>query len=148
MGLAEEESPARVNGCQCPCFCCRRSETHRVAIAGVMACGRRVVLDEPTAGWIPVAGKRSGGSQAYRRRTGLAILLVSHSMERCGTRTTHSRFSNERRKECSAATVQWLRHRAGDQLAVPNHPCLARSGQGHPMTEDIFTVEQAKNSCA
>ena len=58
-------------------------QKRRVAIAGVMAMEPRIlVLDEPAAGLDP-EGRDTILSQIkdYHRRTGVTVLLVSHSME-------------------------------------------------------------------
>ncbi len=58
-------------------------QKRRVAIAGVMAMEPKVlILDEPTAGLDPKGRtKILTQLQAYHKRTGCTILLVSHSME-------------------------------------------------------------------
>ncbi len=58
-------------------------QKRRAAIAGVMAMEPRVlILDEPTAGLDPKGRtKILTQLQAYHKRTGCTILLVSHSME-------------------------------------------------------------------
>ena len=58
-------------------------QKRRVAIAGIMAMRPDVlVLDEPAAGLDP-RGKNLilGGIREYQRKTGAAVVLVSHSME-------------------------------------------------------------------
>ncbi|MDR0292773.1 MAG: energy-coupling factor transporter ATPase [Oscillospiraceae bacterium] len=58
-------------------------QKRRAAIAGVIAMRPKVlVLDEPTAGLDP-AGRREilGHISEYRRQTGAAVVLVTHSME-------------------------------------------------------------------
>ena len=58
-------------------------QKRRVAIAGVMAMRPRVlVLDEPAAGLDP-EGRDTilGQIKAYHEKTGITVLLVSHSME-------------------------------------------------------------------
>ena len=76
VGLREElleKSPFELSG----------GQTRRVAIAGVMAMHPRVlVLDEPAAGLDP-EGRDTILSQIrdYHEKTGITVLLVSHSME-------------------------------------------------------------------
>ena len=76
VGLAEElleKSPFALSG----------GQKRRVAIAGVMAMHPRVlVLDEPAAGLDP-EGRDTILSQIrdYHEKTGITVLLVSHSME-------------------------------------------------------------------
>ena len=58
-------------------------QKRRVAIAGIMAMRPDVlVLDEPAAGLDP-RGKNTilGGIREYQRKSGAAVVLVSHSME-------------------------------------------------------------------
>ena len=58
-------------------------QKRRVAIAGVLAMKPEVlVLDEPAAGLDPRGRKEIlGGLKEYQRKTGITIILVSHSME-------------------------------------------------------------------
>ena len=76
VGLSDEllqKSPFELSG----------GQKHRVAIAGVMAMHPRVlVLDEPAAGLDP-EGRDTILSQIrdYHEKTGITVLLVSHSME-------------------------------------------------------------------
>ena len=76
VGLTEEQlqkAPYALSG----------GQKRRAAIAGVMAMEPRVlILDEPTAGLDPKGRtKILAQLQAYHKRTGCTILLVSHSME-------------------------------------------------------------------
>ncbi len=76
VGLTEEQlqkAPYALSG----------GQKRRAAIAGVMAMEPRVlILDEPTAGLDPKGRtKILTQLQAYHKRTGCTILLVSHSME-------------------------------------------------------------------
>ena len=76
VGLSDEllqKSPFELSG----------GQKRRVAIAGVMAMQPRVlVLDEPAAGLDP-EGRDTilGQIKAYHEKTGITVLLVSHSME-------------------------------------------------------------------
>lgn len=76
VGLSDEllqKSPFDLSG----------GQKRRVAIAGVMAMQPRVlVLDEPAAGLDP-EGRDTilGQIKAYHEKTGITVLLVSHSME-------------------------------------------------------------------
>lgn len=76
VGLTEEQlkkAPYALSG----------GQKRRAAIAGVMAMEPRVlILDEPTAGLDPKGRtKILTQLQAFHKRTGCTILLVSHSME-------------------------------------------------------------------
>lgn len=76
VGLSDElleKSPFELSG----------GQKRRVAIAGVMAMHPRVlVLDEPAAGLDP-EGRDTilGQIQDYHQKTGITVVLVSHSME-------------------------------------------------------------------
>lgn len=76
IGLPEElldRSPFELSG----------GQKRRVAIAGVMAMNPRVlILDEPAAGLDPAGRDRIFDCiKAYHRKTGITVLIVSHSME-------------------------------------------------------------------
>lgn len=76
IGLPEElldHSPFELSG----------GQKRRVAIAGVMAMNPRVlILDEPAAGLDPAGRDRIFDCiKAYHRKTGITVLIVSHSME-------------------------------------------------------------------
>ncbi len=76
VGITEElfdKSPFELSG----------GQKRRVAIAGIMAMQPEVlVLDEPAAGLDP-RGRREilGGLKDYSRKSGVTVILVSHSME-------------------------------------------------------------------
>mgnify|MGYP002305647350 CR=1 FL=1 len=75
VGLSDEllqKSPFELSG----------GQKRRVAIAGVMAMPRVLVLDDPAAGLDP-EGRDTILSQIrdYHEKTGITVLLVSHSME-------------------------------------------------------------------
>ncbi|RYL93585.1 energy-coupling factor transporter ATPase [Sporolactobacillus sp. THM19-2] len=68
-----ERNPFRLSG----------GEMRRIAIAGVIAMRPQVlILDEPTAGLDPAGRKEIlDRLESYRKQTGSAVILVSHSME-------------------------------------------------------------------
>ena len=152
MGLAEEEVQARVQETativglseeilkQSP-FLLSGGQKRRVAIAGVMAMRPEVlILDEPTAGLDPRGREEILQEiQAYRNQTGATVLLVSHSMEDVARHAKKILVMNAGKVFCSQE-LQAI------GLAVPQitRVCDALRARGVPLTDDIFTVEQAK----
>lgn len=162
MGLAEEEVQARVKETaaivglsddileQSP-FLLSGGQKRRVAIAGVMAMRPEVlILDEPTAGLDPRGREEILEEiKAYRRQTGATILLVSHSMEDVARHAQQILVMNAGKVFCYGTVENVFRCSQELQaigLAVPQitRVCNALRAKGIPLTEDIFTVEQAK----
>lgn len=162
MGLAEEEVQARVKETaaivglsddileQSP-FLLSGGQKRRVAIAGVMAMRPEVlILDEPTAGLDPRGREEILEEiKAYRRQTGATILLVSHSMEDVARHAQQILVMNAGKVFCYSTVENVFRRSQELQaigLAVPQitRVCNALRAKGIPLTEDIFTVEQAK----
>lgn len=162
MGLAEEEVQARVQETaaivglseeilkQSP-FLLSGGQKRRVAIAGVMAMRPEVlVLDEPTAGLDPRGREEILQEiQAYRNQTGATILLVSHSMEDVARHAKKILVMNAGKVFCYDTVANVFRRSQELQaigLAVPQitRVCDALRARGVPLTDDIFTVEQAK----
>ena len=162
MGLAEEEVQARVKETaaivglsddileQSP-FLLSGGQKQRVAIAGVMAMRPEVlILDEPTAGLDPRGREEILEEiKAYRRQTGATILLVSHSMEDVARHAQQILVMNAGKVFCYGTVENVFRRSQELQaigLAVPQitRVCNALRAKGIPLTEDIFTVEQAK----
>lgn len=162
MGLAEEEVQARVKETaaivglsddileQSP-FLLSGGQKRRVAIAGVMAMRPEVlILDEPTAGLDPRGREEILEEiKAYRRQTGATILLVSHSMEDVARHAQQILVMNAGKMFCYGTVENVFRRSQELQaigLAVPQitRVCNALRAKGIPLTEDIFTVEQAK----
>lgn len=162
MGLAEEEVQARVKETaaivglsddileQSP-FLLSGGQKRRVAIAGVMAMRPEVlILDEPTAGLDPRGREEILEEiKAYRRQTGATILLVSHSMEDVAHHAQQILVMNAGKVFCYGTVENVFRRSQELQaigLAVPQitRVCNALRAKGIPLTEDIFTVEQAK----
>ena len=162
MGLAEEEVQARVKETaaivglsddileQSP-FLLSGGQKRRVAIAGVMAMRPEVlILDEPTAGLDPRGREEILEEiKAYRRQTGATILLVSHSMEDVARHAQQILVMNAGKGFCYGTVENVFRRSQELQaigLAVPQitRVCNALRAKGIPLTEDIFTVEQAK----
>lgn len=162
MGLAEEEVQARVRETaaivglseeilkQSP-FLLSGGQKRRVAIAGVMAMRPEVlILDEPTAGLDPRGREEILQEiQAYRNQTGATILLVSHSMEDVARHAEKILVMNAGKVFCYDTVANVFRRSQELQaigLAVPQitRVCDALRARGVPLTDDIFTVEQAK----
>ena len=162
MGLAEEEVQARVKETaaivglsddileQSP-FLLSGGQKRRVAIAGVMAMRPEVlILDEPTAGLDPRGREEILEEiKAYRRQTGATILLASHSMEDVARHAQQILVMNAGKVFCYGTVENVFRRSQELQaigLAVPQitRVCNALRAKGIPLTEDIFTVEQAK----
>ena len=162
MGLAEEEVQARVQETaaivglseeilkQSP-FLLSGGQKRRVAIAGVMAMRPEVlILDEPTAGLDPRGREEILQEiQAYRNQTGATILLVSHSMEDVARHAKKILVMNAGQVFCYDTVANVFRRSQELQaigLAVPQitRVCDALRARGVPLTDDIFTVEQAK----
>lgn len=162
MGLAAEEVQARVRETaaivglseeilkQSP-FLLSGGQKRRVAIAGVMAMRPEVlILDEPTAGLDPRGREEILQEiQAYRNQTGATILLVSHSMEDVARHAKKILVMNAGKVFCYDTVANVFRRSQELQaigLAVPQitRVCDALRARGVPLTDDIFTVEQAK----
>ena len=162
MGLAEEEVQARVRETaaivglseeilkQSP-FLLSGGQKRRVAIAGVMAMRPEgLILDEPTAGLDPRGREEILQEiQAYRNQTGATILLVSHSMEDVARHAKKILVMNAGKVFCYDTVANVFRRSQELQaigLAVPQitRVCDALRARGVPLTDDIFTVEQAK----
>lgn len=162
MGLAEEEVQARVEETasivglskklleQSP-FLLSGGQKRRVAIAGVMAMRPEIlILDEPTAGLDPRGREEILREIAvYREKTGSTILLVSHSMEDVARYVERILVMNDGKVFCYDTVANVFRRAQELQaigLAVPQitRVCAALRAQGIPLTDDIFTVEQAK----
>lgn len=162
MGLAEEEVQARVRETaaivglseeilkQSP-FLLSGGQKRRVAIAGVMAMRpEALILDEPTAGLDPRGREEILQEiQAYRNQTGATILLVSHSMEDVARHAKKILVMNAGKVFCYDTVANVFRRSQELQaigLAVPQitRVCDALRARGVPLTDDIFTVEQAK----
>lgn len=162
MGLAEEEVQARVRETaaivglseeilkQSP-FLLSGGQKRRVAIAGVMAMRPEVlILDEPTAGLDPRGREEILQEiQAYRNQTEATILLVSHSMEDVARHAKKILVMNAGKVFCYDTVANVFRRSQELQaigLAVPQitRICDALRARGVPLTDDIFTVEQAK----
>ena len=162
MGLSEAEIKERVEETaalvgltqaqlnQSP-FDLSGGQKRRVAIAGVMALRPKVlILDEPTAGLDP-KGREDilREIRRYHKETGRTVLLVSHSMEDMANCAEKILVMNAGKVFCYDTVANVFRRSQELQaigLAVPQitRVCDALRARGVPLTDDIFTVEQAK----
>ena len=144
VGLSDEllqKSPFELSG----------GQKRRVAIAGVMAMHPRVlVLDEPAAGLDP-EGRDTILSQikAYHEKTGITVLLVSHSMEEIASNVDRLLVMNDSHLVMDATPQEVFAHpeelvRMG--LAVPKvtQILLRLRALGVDVPASAFTVEQAE----
>lgn len=162
MGLPEEEVQARVREAavitgltpaileQSP-FLLSGGQKRRVAIAGIMAMRPEIlILDEPAAGLDPRGREEILREIAeYRRQTGATIVLVSHSMEDVAQYAESILVMNAGKIFCYDTVSNVFRQSQELQaigLSVPQitRVCTALRAHGVPLSEDIYTVEEAK----
>ena len=162
MGLPEEEVQARVREAaaitgltpamleQSP-FLLSGGQKRRVAIAGIMAMRPEIlILDEPAAGLDPRGREEILREIAeYRRQTGATIVLVSHSMEDVAQYAESILVMNAGKIFCYDTVSNVFRRSQELQaigLSVPQitRVCTALRAHGVPLSEDIYTVEEAK----
>ena len=134
-----------------PPFDLSGGQKRRVAIAGVLAMKPdMLVLDEPTAGLDPKGRDEILGEiSLLREKTGMTIVLVSHSMEDVARHAKKILVMNAGKVFCYDTVANVFRRSQELQaigLAVPQitRVCDALRARGVPLTDDIFTVEQAK----
>ncbi len=127
-------------------------QKRRVAIAGVIAMEPKVlILDEPTAGLDP-AGRDDILEQIklLHEKYNMTIILVSHSMEDVGKLAEKIIVMNDGHIELQGKPKEVFKEidtleKIG--LAVPQVTYLMRElkKKGFNVSEDIFTVENAKS---
>ena len=126
-------------------------QKRRVAIAGVMALRPKVlILDEPTAGLDP-KGREDilREIRRYHKETGRTVLLVSHSMEDMANCAEKILVMNAGKVFCYDTVENVFRQAKALQeigLAVPQitRVCMQLREQGIPLSDDIYTVQNAK----
>lgn len=124
-------------------------EKRRVAIAGVMSMEPEVLIfDEPAAGLDPKGRKELIELiEAYRKRTGSAIVIVSHSMEDIASLADRVIVMNNSRIEMQG-TVDEVYSRGGDLRKIGlNVPEITEifsrlRAMGYPVPSNVYTVEQ------
>jgi len=144
VGLEDEyfyQSPFDLSG----------GQKRRAAIAGVLAMKPEVlILDEPTAGLDPRGRDEILGLiSSLREKSGMTIVLVSHSMEDVAKYVNRIVVMNRGRKLFDDIPVEVFRH-VGELeeigLAAPQMTYLMHKLREHglPVNADVLTVEEAK----
>lgn len=124
-------------------------EKRRVAIAGVMSMEPEVLIfDEPAAGLDPKGRKELIELiEAYRKRTGSAIVIVSHSMEDIASLADRVIVMNNSRIEMQG-TVDEVYSRGDDLRKIGlNVPEITEifsrlRARGYSVPSNVYTVEQ------
>ena len=143
VGLSDEllqKSPFELSG----------GQKRRVAIAGVMAMHPRVlVLDEPAAGLDP-EGRDTILSQIrdYHEKTGITVLLVSHSMEEIASNVDRLIVMEKGTAVMNGAPGEVFSHAAELVAMGLNVPCMTQvllrlQQLGVNVPASAYTVEQA-----
>lgn len=146
VGLLEEywyRSPFELSG----------GQKRRAAIAGVLAMKPEVlVLDEPTAGLDPKGRDEILGQVAKLHQTlGMAVILVSHSMEDVAQYVERLLVMNQGAILLDGTPREVFRHYQELEsigLAAPQVTCLMHglAAQGIPVDKEATTLEEAKSS--
>ncbi len=146
VGLPEEywyRSPFELSG----------GQKRRAAIAGVLAMKPEVlVLDEPTAGLDPKGRDEILGQvAALHKSRGMAVILVSHSMEDVADYVDRILVMSQGTILMDGAPREVFGHYRELEaigLAVPQASYLMRelAGRGIPVDAGAITLEEAKNS--
>ncbi len=124
-------------------------EKRRVAIAGVMSMEPEVLIfDEPAAGLDPKGRKELIELiETYRKRTGSAIVIVSHSMEDIASLADRVIVMNNSKIEMQG-TVDEVYSRGDDLRKIGlNVPEITEifsrlRAKGYPVPSNVYTVEQ------
>ena len=142
VGLDEailEKSPFNLSG----------GQKRRVAIAGVMAMNPKVlILDEPTAGLDPEGSSEIiDNINSYRRATGAAVIMVSHSMEETAKSVDRLFVFHDGRIDMQGTPSEVFsrsEHLEEIGLTIPAAAKVAMRlrGMGLALPRDIYTVQQ------
>lgn len=124
-------------------------EKRRVAIAGVMSMEPEVLIfDEPAAGLDPKGRKELIELiETYRKRTGSAIVIVSHSMEDIASLADRVIVMNNSKIEMQG-TVDEVYSRGDDLRKIGlNVPEITEifsrlRAKGYPVPSNVYAVEQ------
>ena len=146
VGLSDElleKSPFELSG----------GQKRRVAIAGVMAMHPRVlVLDEPAAGLDP-EGRDTILSQIrdYHEKTGITVLLVSHSMEDIAQIADRLLVMNHAKVLFCDTPREVFSHAdeiiaAGLDIPMITKVMLELKKRGHDVDTSVYTVAQAMDA--
>lgn len=126
-------------------------QRRRAAIAGILAMDPKyLILDEPTAGLDPKGREEVLGQiMALHHRKGIAVILVSHSMEDIARLVDRIVVMHQGRVAFSGTPAEVFRHTEELQaigLGVPQVTELtgALRAKGFDLGEGVFTVEEAK----
>ena len=128
-------------------------QKRRIAIAGVIAMRPKVlILDEPTAGLDP-AGCRGvlENIAAYRRETGSAVLLVTHSMDDAARIADRLIVFHDGHVAFDGAPAEVFAHTQAlldIGLDVPQSARIAQAlrDRGIALPPSIYTLEQLTNA--
>lgn len=139
--LYKDKSPFEVSG----------GQKRRVAIAGVVAMEPKVlILDEPTAGLDPIGRDDILNKiKQLRQEYNMTIILVSHSMEDVANVATRVLVMDKGKCILDGTTSEVFKEidiLESVGLAVPQVTYLMKklNEKGFNMSEDIFTIDQAK----
>lgn len=143
LGLSEsylERSPFELSG----------GEKRRVALAGILVMEPEVlVLDEPTAGLDPIGrAMLFKAIQAYKARTGAAVIIVSHSMEDLAQLCTRLLVLQKGRLVLSGTVAEVFSNherlrQMGLEVPLVTRVLLYLQQSGVAVQPNAFTVEQA-----
>ena len=146
VGIGEEyynQSPFDLSG----------GQKRRVAIAGVLAMNPDVlVLDEPTAGLDPRGRDEILGEIAtLREKTGMTVVLVSHSMEDVARYADRLIVMNHGEKIFDDTPRNVFRHYRELEaigLAAPQVTYIVQAlrREGIPIDDSLITVEEARDA--
>lgn len=126
-------------------------QRRRAAIAGILAMDPKyLILDEPTAGLDP-KGREDvlGQIMALHQRKGIAVILVSHSMEDIAKLVDRIVVMHQGRIALSGSPAEVFRHAEELKaigLGVPQVTEMATllKSRGIDLGEGVYTVEEAR----
>ena len=164
MGLSKEEIEARAEKAMTLAgldesykdkspFELSGGEKRRVAIAGILAMEPEyLILDEPTAGLDPQGRDEIlDHVKMLNRETGMAVVLVSHSMEDVARYADRLIVLNQAKLVFDDTTREVFKHYLELEemgLSAPQVTYIAHMlrERGIPVPEDLMTVQEAKEA--